>query len=149
MWTLERFEVSATVGRPVEQVWAAHEDVRLLERISPPFPAVRVVDPPTRCAEGTRFTVHLEILPQAPGIDWLVEIVSWEAPRRFVDRQVRGPFTHWEHIHQFSPLTDDSTLIVESIRFEFNPLLDAALVRPALDWMFQWRMRNLVAALEG
>lgn len=146
---MERFEVSATVHRPIEEVWSAHEDVRLLERISPPIPVVKLVDPPTRCHQGSRFTVRLQLLPVVLAIDWQVEIVRWEPPCCFVDRQVSGPFAIWEHTHQFSPLTDDTTLIVESVRFEFNPLVDGILVRRALDLMFQVRMRNLVRTLGG
>jgi ligand-binding SRPBCC domain-containing protein len=146
---VERFEVSGTVNRPVEQVWAAHEDVHLLERISPPIPAIELIDPPSHCRAGARFTVRLKMFPPLVQTDWQVEIIRWDPPRCFVDRQVTGPFLSWEHTHQFSPLTDDTTLIVESIRFELNPLIDGTLVRAALDYIFQWRLRNLVQVLSA
>lgn len=37
------------------------------------------------------------------GIWWTMtsEIVELEAPHRFIDKQLRGPFRHFRHLHQF------------------------------------------------
>jgi ligand-binding SRPBCC domain-containing protein len=32
---------------------------------------------------------------------WHTRIEAWEPGRRFVDRQVSGPFRVWEHVHTF------------------------------------------------
>ncbi len=146
---MERFEVNITVERTLADVWKAHEDVRLLERISPPYPIVSLVNPASECTLGTRFTVRLEALPGLVLTDWQVEIVRWEPPTRFVDRQVSGPFKFWEHTHQFSALNSTTTLVVDQVLFESNALIDGILIKPALEAMFQWRLRNLATALAG
>jgi ligand-binding SRPBCC domain-containing protein len=142
---LERFEVAETVPLPVNAVWEAHEDVRLLERISPPFPSVRLKESNIVFGLGTQFTVRVELL--GVGVDWQVKITNWDPPYCFVDEQVSGPFRFWEHTHHFMPITSESTRIVDAIKFELNPLLDGPLIRFGLETMFKSRMQNLKQAL--
>ncbi|BAC92106.1 SRPBCC family protein [Gloeobacter violaceus] len=144
---MERLESSAVVSRPIADVWAAHQDLGLLERVSLPYPMVEVLDKPPSYGLGSRFTVRLSLVPHLAAIDWQVEIVRFEPPERFVDRQVSGPFRFWEHTHAFSALTPDRTLVVESVLFEFNPLLDGPLLRPVLEGVFAWRTERLVEEL--
>lgn len=148
MWEtegLERFEVAETVPLPVDVVWNAHEDVRLLERISPPFPVIKLKEPNIVCGLNTQFTVRIELIGW--GVDWRVRITHWDPPTCFIDEQVSGPFKFWEHTHHFMPITADSTRIVDSVKFELNPLIDGTLIRYSLEAMFKVRMQNLKQAL--
>lgn len=142
---MEQFEVSATVNLPLEAVWVAHEDVTLLERIAPPFPSVRLLEREIVCGLDTRFTVRVELGPLA--VDWQVQIIRWEPPTCFVDRQVYGPFQFWEHTHRFVPVRADQTRLIDSVRFELTPLLDSTVIRFGLETMFRLRMENLKTAL--
>lgn len=142
---MERFEVAETVLLPVDVVWKAHEDVKLLERISPPFPVVRLKESNIVCGLNTQFTVRVEMVGW--GVDWQVRITHWDPPTCFIDQQVSGPFKFWEHTHHFMPITADSTRMVDSVKFEFNPLLDGTVIRLALEAMFKSRMQNLKQAL--
>lgn len=143
--TLERFEVAETVPLPVELVWKAHEDVQLLERIAPPFPVVRLKESNIVCGLDTHFTVRVEVL--GLGVDCQVKITRWDPPVCFIDEQVSGPFKFWEHTHKFMPITSESTRIVDSVKFELNPLLDGTLIRLGLETMFKLRMQNLKQVL--
>ncbi|MGA7952131.1 MAG: SRPBCC family protein [Gloeobacterales cyanobacterium] len=143
---MAKFEVSTTVNLPLEEVWKAHEDVTLLERIAPPYPKIRLLEPKVVCALGTRFTVRVELLGPA-ALDWQVQIIRWEPPSCFVDQQVSGPFSFWEHTHQFIPISADKTRLVDAVNFELNPFLDDNVIRFGLETMFQWRMENLKQAL--
>jgi ligand-binding SRPBCC domain-containing protein len=142
---LERFEVAETVLLPVDVVWKAHEDVKLLERISPPFPVIRIKESNIVCGLNAQFTVRVEMVGW--GVDWQVKITHWDPPTCFIDQQVIGPFKFWEHTHHFMPITADSTRMVDSVQFEFNPLLDGTVIRLGLEAMFKARMQNLKQAL--
>lgn len=52
------------------------------------------------------------------GIVWRMtsEITALEAPHRFVDEQVRGPFARFHHEHRFEP-SADGTRMVDTITF--------------------------------
>jgi hypothetical protein len=142
---LERFEVAETVPLPVDAVWKAHEDVQLLERIAPPFPAVRLKESNIVCGLGTEFTVRVELLNL--GLDLRVKITHWDPPTCFIDEQVSGPFRFWEHTHHFMPISAESTRVVDAVKFELNPLVDGTLIRLGLETMFKLRMQNLKQAL--
>ncbi len=142
---MERFEVAETVLLPLDVVWKAHEDVKLLERISPPFPVIRLKESNIVCGLNAQFTVRVEMVGW--GMDWQVKITHWDPPTCFIDQQVSGPFKFWEHTHHFMPITADSTRMVDSVQFEFNPLLDGTVIRLALEAMFKARMQNLKQAL--
>lgn len=43
-------------------------------------------------------------------------ITEFDAPRRFVDEMIRGPFTRFRHEHIFEP-RDDSTLMTDVVEF--------------------------------
>lgn len=52
------------------------------------------------------------------GIVWRMtsQITALEAPHRFVDEQVRGPFARFRHEHRFEP-SGDGTRMVDAITF--------------------------------
>lgn len=43
-------------------------------------------------------------------------ITEWEAPRRFVDEQLSGPFRSWWHEHRFEE-RDGATLMTDTVDF--------------------------------
>jgi hypothetical protein len=45
------------------------------------------------------------------------------------------------------PISSGSTRLVDSIKFELNPLVDGTLIRLGLETMFKLRMQNLKQAL--
>lgn len=142
---MERFKVAENISLPVDVVWSAHENVRLLESISPPFPTVRIKESNIVCGLNTQFTVRVELINW--GVDWQVKITHWDPPTCFIDEQLSGPFKFWKHTHHFMPITADSTRMVDSVEFELNPLLDGTVIRYALEAMFKVRMQNLKQAL--
>jgi ligand-binding SRPBCC domain-containing protein len=82
---------------------------------------------------------------------WVSQIDRWEENRRFVDRQVRGPYRLWLHEHEFSGL-GDGTLVRDRVRYALplGPLggIAARLVRRDLDAIFDYR-RAAVTRLLG
>ncbi|GAB4197355.1 MAG: SRPBCC family protein [Coleofasciculaceae cyanobacterium] len=142
---LERFEVAETIPLPVAAVWDAHEDVRFLERLIPPFPLVRLKESNLVAGLDTQLTLRFELF--GIGADWRLKITHWDPPVCFKDEQVSGPFQFWEHTHRFMALTAESTRIVDSVKFELNPLLDGTVMRWGLEALFKLRMQNLKQAL--
>jgi ligand-binding SRPBCC domain-containing protein len=85
-------------------------------------------------------------------VRWRTEIVEWEPGRRFVDRQVKGPFSLWEHTHAFEE-RPDGTLIRDTVlyRMPYGPLREIAhcvLVARDLERVFDYR-RDAVERLLG
>ena len=55
-----------------------------------------------------------------------VGVTSMDAPHRFVDEQLRGPFASWRHEHLFAE-HDEATMMVDQIQFR-SPLGPAGTV---------------------
>jgi len=76
-------------------------------------------------------------------VRWITEIRDWEPPHRFVDFQVRGPYSLWEHTHTFEP-AESGTVMRDTIRYAiaYGPLgalAHAAFVRRDLRRIFDYR----------
>ena len=85
-------------------------------------------------------------------VSWRTRIEAWEPGVRFVDRQLEGPFAHWEHLHAFAAV-DGGTLIADRVdyRMPLGPLgavAHAVLTGRDLDRIFDFR-REAVSRLLG
>jgi hypothetical protein len=143
--TLER-EQLLPVG-PAE-AFEFFADAFNLEAITPPWLGFRIVTPrPIQMRPGTmiEYKLRLHALP----LSWLTRIESWEPGSRFVDRQLRGPYSKWHHTHTFEPC-ERGTIMRDVVRYSLplGPLGRAAralLVRRDLEHIFDFR-RDAVAA---
>jgi ligand-binding SRPBCC domain-containing protein len=133
---------------PIEQAFEFYGDARNLERITPPWLGFEVTTPgPIEMGVGTLIEYRLR-LHRVP-VRWRTRIEAWEPPRRFVDAQVKGPYSLWEHTHTFEEDGPGATVIRDRVRYSipFGPLGELAnrlLVRRDLRRIFDYR-REAVA----
>jgi ligand-binding SRPBCC domain-containing protein len=133
---------------PIGQVFAFYGDALNLERITPPWLGFKVTTPsPIEMGVGTLIEYKLR-LHRVP-VRWRTRIEAWEPPRRFVDAQVKGPYSLWEHTHTFEEDGPSATIIRDRVRYSipFGPLgelADRLLVQRDLKQIFDYR-RDAVA----
>ena len=98
-----------------EEIWPYFCDERNLEELTPEFLKFRVLRKSTReIGEGTLIDYRLNLNGIPMG--WQSRIENWEPTRRFVDTQVKGPYSHWLHAHEFIPLAN-GTLMRDVVRY--------------------------------
>ena len=86
-----------------------------LEQITPPFLNFRVVGKSTpEIREGTVLDYKLNL--HGVPITWQSRIDEWDPGRKFVDVQTKGPYSKWEHTHEFVPLAG-GTLIRDRVLY--------------------------------
>jgi ligand-binding SRPBCC domain-containing protein len=78
-------------------------------------------------------------------------ITEYDAPRRFVDEQVSGPFAHWWHEHRFEE-SDGVTLMTDTVEFAsplgpLGKLGDTAFLTGYLTRLLSQRNRYLAETL--
>src|SRR3954453_15723701 len=133
---------------PIDQAFAFYGDARNLERITPPWLGFEGTTPgPIEMGVGALIEYKLK-LHRGP-VRWLTRIAVWEPPRRFVDVQLRGPYSLWEHTHTFEEDGPEATVIRDRVRYSipFGPLAalaDRLLVRRDLEQISDYR-RDVVA----
>jgi ligand-binding SRPBCC domain-containing protein len=144
-------ETQTRLPVPVEDAFAFFSDVRNLERITPPELAFRILSPlPLEIAEGSVIEFRLRLFGVPFG--WQTLISGWEPPRRFVDRQTRGPYACWVHLHEFEP-DARGTRMTDRVeyRLPLHPLSAPALplVRRELTRIFRYRAAAMRSILAG
>jgi ligand-binding SRPBCC domain-containing protein len=147
--TVYRLEREQVVPRPVDDVFAFFAEARNLEALTPAWLHFELLTQgPIEMRRGTLIEYRLR-LHRVP-VRWISRIEQWEVGRSFVDRQVRGPYRLWHHLHEFAS-HPDGTVVRDQARYElpFGPLgaaAHAAFVRRDLDRIFDFR-REAVARL--
>ena len=138
---------------PIEQAFEFYGDARNLERITPPWLGFEVMTPGAiEMGVGALIEYRLR-LHRAP-VRWRTRIEAWEPPRRFVDVQVKGPYSLWEHTHTFEEDGPRATVIRDRVRYSipFGPLgelADRVLVRRDLSRIFDYRREAVARELSA
>lgn len=53
-------------------------------------------------------------------VRWVAQIEQ-VTPTSFVDRQLRGPFASWEHLHTFQPVDAHTTIVLDRVTATLHP----------------------------
>jgi ligand-binding SRPBCC domain-containing protein len=135
-----------TLADPVEDVFAFFSKAENLNLITPPWLHFKILTPlPVNMAKNTLIDYSIKLFGMK--MTWKTEITVWEPPRRFVDRQLKGPYRVWEHTHLFEDL-GGITQMEDVVRyavpgFVMAPLVHFLFVRPRLKKIFDYREKKM------
>lgn len=116
-----------------------------IEKVTPPSMNLKVGKVSEEALrEGTRIPLSFTIL-NFP-IEWITKVKAWNPGKGFSDTQVKGPFSSWNHTHEFES-TQGGTLIREQIEYQlpFGSLGDmvaGAWVRTKLETLLNYRIEK-------
>jgi len=101
---------------PPEETFEFFGDALNLEAITPPWLGFQVTTPrPIDMHAGTLIEYRLRL--HGVPVSWRTRIEVWEPGRRFVDRQLRGPYRLWHHTHEFEPDGRGGTVMRDVVRY--------------------------------
>jgi uncharacterized protein (TIGR01777 family) len=145
----EVIERSVTVPVGVEEAFAWHTRPGALERLTPPWERIEVLEHSGGIADGARVVIRLHEGPVA--IRWVARHRDFLPGRRFVDEQVEGPFARWVHAHSFEPEGATSCRVSDRIELTLPAAaagrLAVPLVRRRVERMLAYRHQVLAADL--
>jgi len=139
---MAEFVKRSRIARPAEDVFGWHARPGALERLTPPWTTLEVVERRGGIRDGDRVTFNLPLGPTH--VRWVAEHRDYVEGRQFRDVQIEGPFTRWEHTHRFEPDGPSASYLEDRITYEL-PLggigasLGEPFVRPMLEQMFAYR----------
>ena len=110
--------------------------------ITPKSLSFNILTPiPIRMEKGSLidYTIRLFGIP----IHWRTLISDYEPPFRFVDQQIKGPYTFWHHTHTFQQV-DGGVQIIDKVKYSLpmgwlGTLAHSIWVRKDLEKIFEHR----------
>lgn len=142
-----KLEREVFIKAPQDDVFSFFSRAGNLNSITPPWLHFEISTPlPIQMGKHARIDYSLRLL----GLRflWKTEITEWKPPHLFVDRQLKGPYRHWEHMHRFEK-KDQGTVMQDIVRyavpgFVLAPLGHFFFVRPRLEKIFSYREEALL-----
>lgn len=139
------------INVPVEMLFSWHERNGAISRLTPPWAPLKLIERQgTGIEKGVKVCFRLRIF-KIP-MTWEADHIEYEKNKMFKDRQVKGPFSVWEHTHRFIPDGPDGSIMEDRVEFKLpfgwlsRPFYGFA--RREFDRMFAYRHRVLKYDLE-
>lgn len=139
---MPEFHQRSDFDHPAEALFSWHERPGAFSRLAPPWERIRLVTGGEGIDEGSR--THFQLLRGPLALDWVAEHTDHQPGRSFTDRQVRGPFASWTHVHGVEPRGEDGSTLDDRITYSlplppFGPLSGGGYTRRTLARQFAWR----------
>jgi len=106
---------TSPLSASAQAVFDWHARPGAFKRLVPPWAPVRL-EQFEGIREGDRAVLRMGPGPLA--LRWVAEHHDVVEGRQFCDRQVQGPFAHWDHTHRFEPEGEEKSRLVDQIDYE-------------------------------
>ncbi len=139
---MTEFVKRSRIDAPAEEVFRWHARPGALERLTPPWTKLDVIERTGGIENGARVAFKIPVGPIH--VRWVAEHCDYAEGRQFRDVQVEGPFTRWEHTHRFEPDGASASYLEDRIVYEL-PLgvlgrsVGDPFVHAMLEQMFAYR----------
>jgi ligand-binding SRPBCC domain-containing protein len=136
-----------TIPAPIDEVFSFFSAAENLNLITPPWLYFKILTPlPIKMEKNVLIDYSIKIFGWR--MTWETEITLWQPPDRFVDRQIKGPYRVWEHMHLFEK-KGGGTQMTDIVRyavpgFVLSPLVHFLFVRPRLEKIFTFREQRVL-----
>lgn len=104
------------IGCSVESLYAFHTHTVNLPKITPPGISVQIEALPSKLEAGAEATLFIR--RGLLGFRWKVLFEKVEPPCCIVDTALRSPFATFRHVHRFTALDEERSLLSDEVTFE-------------------------------
>lgn len=146
------FETSLTLDVTPEQAFDFLIRPANHEKLSPPEVGLRFVNPPEAYSPGCQFEFKIQAWGVVQSLKY--EIVEFQRPGIFIERQIQGPMKSMQQEHRFE-INQDGQLVITDV-IEFLPpggllgmIATEAKILDNLEDGFYYRHQQLRKLLKG
>ena len=110
-----KIKTKQVIKKPLSEVFGFFSRPENLSLITPPRLSFNILTPkPIDMKQGSiiDYTIKIFMFP----IHWRTLITTYEHPYKFVDEQIKGPYTFWHHTHTFNE-TDSGVEIIDKVSY--------------------------------
>lgn len=134
------------VPQPLNKTFSFFKEAENLEKLTPKFLNFKVLNQSTQeIQEGTKINYRLSL--HGCPLSWQSQITDWIPDHKFSDIQLKGPYNHWHHTHEFEE-KNGGTLIKDRIQYKLpfgiaGDLIAGKWIRKDLQLVFSYRYKNI------
>ena len=130
------------VPAPLDAAFAFFSDASNLQRLTPGWVQFSIVTPlPIVMRAGLEIDYRIRLY--GVPLPWTSRIDVWEPGRRFVDRQIKGPYLWWRHEHRFETVGGATRVIDEVEYVPRAAWMTSGMVRRDVERIFRYRQDAL------
>lgn len=131
---LRKFTYQSEIPSSAEALYKWHESDAAFKRLVPPGQPVNLVRKDPGLAKGVKAEICMGYPPFS--LKWVAEHIACTPGRSFSDKQVKGPCSFWEHQHEMIPISDNRSILKDTVtyRVPFGLNIDSKLEK-----LFQYR----------
>lgn len=146
------FVTQSRIAAPAEEVFRWHAEPGALERLTPPWEPLDVLQRAPGVRNGDRGMLRVRIGPFR--VRWEFEHCDYVEGRQFRDVQIQGPFRRWEHTHRMTPDGPGACVLEDRVEYELplgpiGRLFAGWFVRRKLQKLFRYRHDVTAKAMLG
>ena len=144
-YTLQRQQL---VKRPLQDVFHFFSQPENLGLLTPRSLGFQMLTPgPIQMKDGAVIDHAIRLYGQ--GLRWTTLITLFDPPHKFVDVQLKGPYSFWHHTHTFTS-TADGTVITDEVKYAMpfgilGRIAHNLVVRHQLERIFTFRQEQISA----
>jgi hypothetical protein len=136
------FVAQSIINAPAQEVFRWHAEPGALERLTPPWEPLEVLQRAPGVRDGDRGALRMRIGPFR--VRWEFEHCDYVEGRQFRDIQIRGPFRRWDHMHRMMPEGPKSCRLEDRIEYELplgllGSIFGGWFVQKKLQKLFRYR----------
>ncbi len=150
---MKSFEQSFKVNCSIDKVWKFYTDIKHLEIVTPPNLNLKIIETSDKqIVKGLRMTISGRLFLYNSKWNSIISLVDI-SKHMYIDEMVKGPFKKWKHVHLFSEIGENQTVITDKIEFElpfffFGKLMEG-YVENNLKKIFEFRKIQTVSYLSN
>ena len=150
---MRSFEQSFKVNCNIDKVWNFYTNIKHLEIVTPPNLKLKIIETSNnQIVEGLITTISGRLVLYNSKWNSKISLVD-TSKHMYIDEMVKGPFKKWKHIHIFSEIGKNQTVVTDKIEFElpfflFGKLMEG-YVENNLKKIFEFRKIQTVNKLSN
>tara|TARA_B100001029_G_C15025437_1_gene433323 strand:+ start:504 stop:977 length:474 start_codon:yes stop_codon:yes gene_type:complete len=122
----------------LKESWSFFSNPKNLFKITPTHMNFKILTDFNKIYEGQIIKYRVSPFPLFR-VGWTTKITHVEEPFSFIDKQISGPFTIWEHEHIFEK-SNNETIAYDIVKFKL-PL--GILGRVLGSWLVKFQLRKI------
>ncbi len=146
--TKDTYQLKATmwVNLPLEETYAFFDKAQNLQKITPEHLSFKILTPGHITMQTGTVIDYITTIAGFP-MRWTSCIQEYDAPHRFIDTQLKGPYSYWHHEHRFEE-HEGGTLITDYVHYLlpmgiFGRIAHSLFVKKQLHTIFSYRNQKV------